>query len=105
MIHTLQQAIPLLQTPTEISLFAEAIKVFRDLGPYGLLMGFIFGLYKRWWVMGSEVRSLEVRANKYEELALKAVSASEKATTVAEASITERTEPRRAAQPQGRRQP
>lgn len=88
MVHLIQQAILLLQTGTEISLFSQAVEALRSVGPFGLIILFVYGLYKRWWVMGNEFRALETRAVKFEELALSGANIAEHAAAVAEATIS-----------------
>lgn len=83
--------VPPLQTGAEFSLFAQAVAVIRDVGPYGLFLGFFFGLYKEWWVMKGQHNAMkqraeaaEARADRFEDLALQALTVTERATDAVE---------------------
>jgi hypothetical protein len=85
--HLIPQAIPFFQTGGDLGLFAQAVETLRSVGPFGLIILFVFGLYRRWWVMGNEFAALEKRAQKFEELALSSANIAERAATVAEVSV------------------
>jgi hypothetical protein len=48
-----------------------------------LLVGALFGGYKGWWVWGAQARAVEKDRDEWKALAMRSLTAADKATTVA----------------------